>query len=97
MHLKLPEKLESYAHMQVTKGLYSSTSEFMRELIRRHMEQDEAARKQSFYEAVQAGDVQLLRGEGKEYSAGYMRNLGAQAKQNVEDSTLTDSPEALPL
>ena len=95
MHLKLPEKLEQYAQQQVASGLYSSTSEFVRELIRKHMEQQEAKHHAAFYQAVKVGDEQLLRGEGKPYSSDYLQELGRQAGQNIENQTLTDSPEAL--
>lgn len=96
MHLSLPEKLEAFAQQQVGEGFYSSTSEYVRELIRKDMQDKDEKRRQDFYAAVQVGDNQLLQGQGITFDDTTMQRLGTQAMQNVESGNRTQSPEALP-
>ena len=97
MHLKLPEKLEAYTQSQVESGVYSSASEFIRELIRTHMlAQEKEALRARFHSGVNTGDAQLLRGEGIEYSSDYLHKLNKIAKENVAKGKPTDRPDVLP-
>ena len=41
MNISLPEGLKEWAESRVTEGLYSSTSDFIRDLMRRDMEHEE--------------------------------------------------------
>jgi antitoxin ParD1/3/4 len=99
MHLKLPEALEDYIQQQAESGLYSSASEFVRELIREHMNQQAEAnnRKEAFLRAVQVGDEQLARGEGIPYTPEIFHGIAREASENVKNGTFTDSQEATPL
>ncbi|MEM9773352.1 MAG: type II toxin-antitoxin system ParD family antitoxin [Chloroflexota bacterium] len=97
MHLKLPEKLEAYTQSQVESGIYSSASEFIRELIRNHMlAQEKEALRANFYNGINVGDTQLLNGEGIEYSHGYLNRLNQIAQENVAKGRPTDRPDVLP-
>ena len=97
MHLNLPEKLESFAHHQVNAGFYSSTSEYVRELIRKDMERNNAAyRKEIFYNAIKIADTQIMNGEGTEFDEKTMQKLGKQARQNISMGNLANNREALP-
>lgn len=97
MHLKLPEKLEAYTQSQVESGIYSSASEFIRELIRNHMQaQEKEALRARFYNGVSKGDAQLLDGEGIEYSSEYLNQLNQLAQENVAKGKPTDRPDVLP-
>jgi antitoxin ParD1/3/4 len=41
MNISLPKGLKEWAESRVTQGLYSSTSDFVRDLMRRDMEHEE--------------------------------------------------------
>lgn len=96
MHLSLPERLEIFAQQQVGEGLYSSTSEYVRALIRQDMTTKEQQRRQAFYAAVQHGDMQLAQGQGIDFTDTTMQELVTRAKQNVTDGNRTVSLEAIP-
>lgn len=96
MHLSLPEKLEAFALRQVGEGFYKSTSEYVRELIRRDMQERDEQHKLAFYAAIRTGDEQLLHGNGKVFDDTTMKTLGQRARQNMFNGTLTNSREALP-
>jgi putative addiction module CopG family antidote len=96
MHLSLPEKLEAFALRQVGEGFYKSTSEYVRELIRRDMQEKDEHHRLAFYAAVRMGDEQILQGKGRVFDHTTMKNLGQRARQNVTNGTLTNNREALP-
>lgn len=96
MHLNLPEKLEEFAQQQVGEGFYSSTSEYVRELIRKDMKEKTEQHRQAFYAAVKVGDEQLLQGKGTTFDDSTMSTLSQKAQQNVADGTFTNNSEALP-
>lgn len=96
MHVKLPEQLEEYLQTMVATGLYGSTSEFIRELIRKHMEESRKLHNNAFYNAVRAGDESAALGETTPYTKDLMQGIKAEAKENIKNGTSTDSPEALP-
>ena len=82
MHLSLPEKLEAFAQEQVGEGFYSSASEYVRELIRKDMQQKDRQHQQAFYAAVQVGDNQIAQGHGIPFDDQTMQQLGQQAREN---------------
>ncbi len=96
MHVKLPEQLEEYLQSMVATGLYGSTSEFIRDLIRKHMEEKQKLHNTAFYNAVRAGDEEIALGKTKPFTSELLDDIKQTAKNNVQNSTLTNSPEALP-
>lgn len=96
MHVKLPEQLEEYLQSMVATGLYGSTSEFIRELIRKHMEERLKLHNTAFYNAVRAGDESAILGEKIPYTTDLMKQIKSEAMTNIQNGTLTDSTEALP-
>jgi len=45
MNISIPEKLKSWAEQRVAEGRYSSTSDYVRDLVRRDQEGEEARRR----------------------------------------------------
>jgi antitoxin ParD1/3/4 len=45
MNISIPEKLKSWAEARVAEGRYSSTSDYVRDLVRRDQEAEEARRR----------------------------------------------------
>jgi len=45
MNISIPEKLKSWAEARVAEGRYSSTSDYVRDLIRRDQEAEDARRR----------------------------------------------------
>jgi antitoxin ParD1/3/4 len=41
MNISIPEKLKGWAEQRVAEGRYSSTSDYVRDLVRRDQEQEE--------------------------------------------------------
>lgn len=53
MNISIPEKLKSWAEARVAEGRYSSTSDYVRDLVRRDQEQEERLRR--LQAAIQEG------------------------------------------
>lgn len=45
MNVSIPEKLKGWAEQRVAEGRYSSTSDYIRDLVRRDQEQEEQRRR----------------------------------------------------
>ena len=45
MNVSIPDKLKGWAEKRVAEGRYSSTSDYVRDLVRRDQEQEEARRR----------------------------------------------------
>jgi len=45
MNISIPDKLKSWAEQRVAEGRYSSTSDYVRDLVRRDQEAEEAMRR----------------------------------------------------
>ena len=45
MNVSIPEKLKSWAEQRVAEGRYSSTSDYIRDLVRRDQEHEEKLRR----------------------------------------------------
>ena len=45
MNISIPDKLKSWAEARVAEGRYSSTSDYVRDLVRRDQEQEEKLRR----------------------------------------------------
>jgi antitoxin ParD1/3/4 len=45
MNISIPDKLKGWAEARVAEGRYSSTSDYMRDLVRRDQEAEEARRR----------------------------------------------------
>lgn len=96
MHVKLPEQLEEYLQSMVATGLYGSTSEFIRELIRKHMAEQQKLHNATFYNAVRAGDEEIFLGKTEPYTNEFMRGIKEQAEENIKNGRLVKNSEALP-
>jgi antitoxin ParD1/3/4 len=53
MNISLPDKLKAWADMRVAEGRYSSTSDYVRDLMRRDQDDREASRR--LQAAIDAG------------------------------------------
>lgn len=96
MHVKLPEQLEEYLHTMVATGLYGSTSEFIRDLIRKHMEEKQKQHNAAFYHAVRAGDEEIALGKTTAFTTELMKDIKQKAKNNIQDGISTHNLGALP-
>jgi antitoxin ParD1/3/4 len=45
MNISIPDKLKGWAEQRVAEGRYSSTSDYVRDLVRRDQEREEAVRR----------------------------------------------------
>jgi antitoxin ParD1/3/4 len=45
MNISIPDKLKGWAELRVAEGRYSSTSDYVRDLVRRDQEAEEARRR----------------------------------------------------
>ncbi len=93
MHVNLSPEMESYIKGKVGSGFYGNATEVIRDAIRRMQADEERAA--AFRRAVAQGEVQLDRGEGKEYTAKRLDELADTARQNLRSGKPID-PDVLP-
>lgn len=72
MNISLPDELRAFADAQVSAHLFASSSEYVRELIRR--DRDNARLRDAVLEGIRSGD-------GSELDAGYFDRLRARAAE----------------
>ena len=73
MNVSLPDKLKDWAAKRVAEGRYSSTSDYVRDLMRRDLEAEEAR------ERLQAAIDEGLRSEETDIS---VADIMAEAREN---------------
>jgi antitoxin ParD1/3/4 len=93
MHVNLSPEMESYIKGKVGSGFYGNATEVIRDAIRRMQADEERAA--AFRRAVALGEVQLDRGEGREYTAKRLDELAETARQNLRSGKPID-PDVLP-
>jgi antitoxin ParD1/3/4 len=93
MHVNLSPEMESYIKGKVGSGFYGNATEVIRDAIRRMQADEERAA--AFRRAVALGEVQLDRGEGREYTAKRLDELAETARQNLRGGKPID-PDVLP-
>jgi antitoxin ParD1/3/4 len=93
MHVNLSPEMESYIKGKVGSGFYGNATEVIRDAIRRMQADEERAA--AFRHAVAQGEVQLDRGEGKEYTAKRLDELVETARENLRSGKPID-PDVLP-
>ncbi|WP_144783377.1 type II toxin-antitoxin system ParD family antitoxin [Microbacterium sp. BH-3-3-3] len=72
MNISLPDELRAFADEQVSSHLYSSSSEYVRELIRR--DRDNARLREAVLDGIRSGG-------GSEMDAAYFDRLRARATE----------------
>lgn len=70
MNISLPDELRAFADEQVASHLFASSSEYVRELIRR--DRDNTRLREAVLEGIRSG-------EGSEVDAAYFERLRARA------------------
>ena len=93
MHVNLSPEMESYIKGKVSTGFYGNATEVIRDAIRRMQADEERA--VAFRRAVAEGEVQLDRGEGKEYPAKRLDELAEAARRKLHSGGPID-PDVLP-
>ena len=93
MHINLSPEMESFIKAQVSSGFYGNATEVIRDAIRRM--QAEEKRRATFRTAVAAGDAELDRGEGSEYSQDALEAITQEAIRETNSGKPID-PDVLP-
>jgi antitoxin ParD1/3/4 len=93
MHVNLSPEMENYIKRKVAGGFYGNATEVIRDAIRRMQADEERAT--AFRRAVAEGEVQLDRGEGRDYSAKRLDELAETARKNLRSGKTID-PDVLP-
>ena len=73
MNISLPDELRAFADEQVSSHLYASSSEYVRELIRR--DRDNVRLRDAVLDGVRSGD-------GSQMDAAYFDRLRARASES---------------
>jgi antitoxin ParD1/3/4 len=85
LHISLPDTLRRYVEERVREGHYGNTSEFIRELIRRDLDERRAKRErleENLLEAI----TSLDRGEGHEVTPEYWQDLRQRARARLAET-----------
>ena len=93
MHINLSPEMESYIKGKVAGGFYGNATEVIRDAIRR-MQADEQ-RRAAFRAAVAAGDAELERGEGIDYSKTVLDEITRDAIRDLHSEKPID-PDVCP-
>ena len=81
MNISIPDKLKSWAEARVAEGRYSSTSDYVRDLVRRDQEHEEKLRR------LQAAiDEGLASGVSERDPFEYLAELRASLKDGSKDA-----------
>jgi antitoxin ParD1/3/4 len=92
MHVNLSPEMENYIKGKVARGFYGNATEVIRDAIRRMQADEERAN--AFRRAVAEGEVQLDRGEGRDYSGKRLDELAETARKNLRSGKPID-PDVL--
>jgi antitoxin ParD1/3/4 len=89
MNVSIPEKLKGWAEQRVAEGRYSSTSDYIRDLVRRDQEQEE--KRQRLQAAIDEG---LASGVSERDPFDYVEELraGLRARAGKADAAEQPSP-----
>ncbi len=79
MNISLPDSLKVFVEEQVAKGGYSSTSEYLRELIRQ-------AQKEQAREKVEALLLEGLQGEAVEVTDDFWKEIRREVEERRRNS-----------
>ena len=93
MHINLSPEMESYIKSKVASGFYGNATEVIRDAVRR-MQADEE-RRTSFRAAVAAGDAELERGEGVDYTRTVLEEITNDALRDTTNKKPID-PDVCP-
>jgi antitoxin ParD1/3/4 len=93
MHINLSPEMEGYIKGKVAGGFYGNATEVIRDAVRRMQADD--ARVQSFRAAVQAGDAELERGEGKPFTPELLEQVTRSALDAMHSDKAVD-PDVMP-
>ena len=93
MHVNLSPEMETFIKGKVAAGFYGNATEVVRDAMRRMQTEEE--RRTAFRAAVEAGDAELDRGEGKEYTPQTMAQIAERARKAI-GSKEPMNPDVLP-
>jgi antitoxin ParD1/3/4 len=81
MHVNLSPEMEQFLRRKVETGFYANASEVVRDAIRRMHEEDEKVA--ALQRALEEGDNQLDKGEGRPYTPDLLTRATAKARDNA--------------
>lgn len=93
MHVNFSSEMEGFIKNKVASGFYGNATEVIRDAIRRMQAED--ARIAAWQAAVNAGDMQLVRGEGIDYTTETLNDI-TQSAISAMHSVQTMNPDVLP-
>ena len=89
MNVSIPDALKGWAEARVAEGRYSSTSDYVRDLVRRDQENEEARRR-----LIAAIDEGLESGVSDRDAFEYLEELRAGLRARLTDAKRTDASSA---
>ena len=93
MHINLSPEMETFIKGMVASGYYGNATEVIRDAIRRMQAED--LRANAWRAAIKAGDDELDRGEGVEYTADALADITSAAIDSMHSGKPMD-PDVLP-
>lgn len=93
MHINLSPEMETFIKGMVASGYYGNATEVIRDAIRRMQAED--LRANAWRAAIKAGDDELDRGEGVEYTADALADITKAAIDSKHSGKPMD-PDVLP-
>ena len=86
LHISLPDSLRRYVDERVREGHYGNTSEFIRDLIRRDLDEQRRARREHLEEDLLQAISSLDRGEGHDATPDYWQELRRRARARLAET-----------
>lgn len=93
LHVNLSPEMEGFIKSKVASGFYGNATEVIRDAIRRMQAED--LRANAWRAAVKAGDDELDRGEGVEYTTDVLADITSAAINSMHSGKPID-PDVLP-
>jgi antitoxin ParD1/3/4 len=93
LHVNLSPEMEGFIKSKVASGFYGNATEVIRDAIRRMQAED--LRANAWRAAIKAGDDELDRGEGVEYTADALTDITKAAIDSMHSDKPMD-PDVLP-
>ena len=93
LHVNLSPEMEGFTKSKVASGFYGNATEVIRDAIRRMQAED--LRANAWRAAIKAGDDELDRGEGVEYTADALADITKAAIDSMHSDNPID-PDVLP-
>jgi len=92
MSISLPDTLRRYVEDRVRDGHYGNTSEFIRELIRRDLDEQRQEQRLALERQLMEAVASLDRGEGHDVTPEYWEELRRRARARLSEMRETPEP-----